>query len=297
MVPGHLAFGLAGHAPEAMLHGFSRPDNLTPRWNFPFLDGSETRQDQAMQTTLPVQTGTIFYPETDGQPMSENTRQFRWIMTFAGNLAALFRDREDVFVCGNQFWYPVKGEPEIRAAPDVYVVFGRPKGERPSYKQWEEDNIPMTVVIEVLSPGNTVIEMADKFAFYDEHGVEEYYIYDPESNRLLGYRRSTETLVPVHKIDGYVSPRLRVRFDLSGEELIVRYPSGRPFLTFEELENEREQIEQRATQAEQRATQLEQRATQLEQRAARLAELTRRVLDQQATADELLELQRLLQEN
>src|SRR2546429_1900954 len=103
-------------------------------------------------------SGSIYYPETDGQPMSENTRQFRWIVTLAGNLAALYRDRLDVFVCGNQFWYPVEGEPETRIAPDVYVVFGRPKGDRPSYRQWEEGNIPLTVVFEVLSPSNTIFE-------------------------------------------------------------------------------------------------------------------------------------------
>ena len=34
------------------------------------------------------------------------------------------------------------------------VVFGRPKGRRGSYRQWEEDNIPPQVVFEILSPGN-----------------------------------------------------------------------------------------------------------------------------------------------
>lgn len=50
-------------------------------------------------------------------------------------------------------WYPVESHPEIRTAPDVLVVFGRPKGHRGSYKQWEEDNIPPQVVFEILSPG------------------------------------------------------------------------------------------------------------------------------------------------
>src|SRR5262245_12149911 len=97
--------------------------------------------------------GGVIYPETDGLPLSDNTCQFRWIFVLAGNLAALFRDRDDVFVCGNQFWYPVEGKPDTRQTPDVYVVFGRPKGDRPSYKQWEEGGVPMTVLFEVLSPG------------------------------------------------------------------------------------------------------------------------------------------------
>jgi len=227
--------------------------------------------------------GELFYPETDGQPMAENTRQFRWILT----LAALFRDRADVFVSGNQFWYPVEDEPEVRVAPDVYVVFGRPKGDRGSYKQWEEGNVPLTVVFEVLSPGNTHSEMTDKQAFYEDHGVEEYYVYDPDSNRLFGYARHGEVLLRVRRINGYVSPRLGIRFDLSGPELVVRYPDGRPFLPFEELDAERERSEQRARQAEQRAE-------QAEQRAARLAELSLKVLRQEATPEEVTELQRLL---
>jgi Uma2 family endonuclease len=211
-----------------------------------------------------------------------------------GNLAALFRDHAEVFVCGNQNWYPVEGHPEICAAPDVYVVFGRPKGHRPSYKQWEEGNIPMTVVFEVLSPRNTHPEMADNLAFYEEHGVEEYYVYDPDSDRLMAYLRRGDVLRRVRPVAGFVSPRLGIRFDTSGPELVVRYPDGRPFLPFEELAAEREQAEQQATQERQRAEQERLRAEQAEERAARLAELSARALRQQATPEELEELQRLL---
>ncbi len=259
-------------------------------------------------TAAEAPAGTIFYPESDGLPMSDNTLQFAWIVVLYGNLAAIFRDRPDVFVSGNQNWYPVEGHPEICVAPDVYVVFGRPKGHRGSYRQWEEDNIPMTVVFEVLSPSNTVPEMADKLAFYEEHGVEEYYVYDPDHDRLLVYVRQGETLKGVRPVAGFVSPRLGIRFDTSGPELVVRYPDGRPFLPFEELAAERsraegraeqerqraEQERQRAEQERQRAEQERQRAEEAEQRAARLAELSRKALQHQATPQELDELQRLL---
>ena len=64
-----------------------------------------------------------------------------------------------MFVAGDLLWYPVEGKPSIRTAPDVMVVFGRPKGDRGSYKQWEEDGIAPQVVFEVLSPGNRAGEM------------------------------------------------------------------------------------------------------------------------------------------
>ncbi|MEN9280327.1 MAG: hypothetical protein Q6I77_05865, partial [Gloeomargarita sp. DG_1_4_bins_134] len=83
----------------------------------------------------------IIYPDSDGQPMADNTLQFRWIVLIKENLECLFAHDANVFVAGDLLWYPVEGHPEIRVAPDVMVVFGRPKGERGSYRQWEEDNI------------------------------------------------------------------------------------------------------------------------------------------------------------
>jgi Uma2 family endonuclease len=231
----------------------------------------------------------IEYPDSDGKPMAENTKQARWITVLFGNLCALFREAADVFVAMDLFWYAAQGHPEVRTAPDVLVVFGRPKGDRGSYKQWEEAGVPVTVVFEVLSPGNTVPEMADKFAFYEDHGVAEYYIYDPDTNRLQAFVRRGEALVRVRRVDGYASPRLGIRFDLSGPEMAVYYPDGRRFLTFEEVESERER-ERHARLA------AEARAKNAEQRAERQANLMRRVLRQQATADELQELQRLLEQ-
>src|SRR5262245_6870219 len=118
-----------------------------------------------------VKPPPIEYPDSDGKPMADNTLQARWITTLFGNFKPLYRDRPDVFVAMDLLWYPVEGEPTVRAAPDVLVVFGRPKGERGSYKQWLENDVPVTVAFEVLSPGNTDQEMIDKRLFYEEHGV------------------------------------------------------------------------------------------------------------------------------
>jgi Uma2 family endonuclease len=237
----------------------------------------------ATATTSPVVP--LLFPESDGQPMADNSIQFRWIVVLANNLSAVYHDRADVRVGGNQFWYPDETDDTRRAAPDVFVVFGRPKGDRSSYKQWEENNVPLTVVFEVLSPSNSVSEMIEKHAFYDENGVEEYYIYDPEKNRLFAYVRGTETLIGVRKVHDFISPRLGIRFDLSGPEMVVYRPDGRRFQTFEEVERERERN---------RADQAEKRAERAEQRGERLAELMRKALRQEATAEEQQELQRLL---
>jgi Uma2 family endonuclease len=238
----------------------------------------------------------IHYPDSDGKPVAENTKQARWITVLFGNLCALFRDAADVFIAMDLFGYAAEGHPEVRTAPDVLAVFGRPKGDRGSYKQWEEGGVPITVVFEVLSPGNTVPEMADKFAFYEDHGVEEYYIYDPDTNRLQAFVRRGEALVRVRRLDGYLSPRLGIRFDLSGPEMAVLAPGGRRFLTFEGLESERERERHARLAAEARAENAEQRAADVWRRAERQADLMRRALRQQATADELQELQQLLEQ-
>src|SRR6476469_8811523 len=115
----------------------------------------------------------IIYPDSDGQPMADNTKQFRVIVTTQGGLDALFQNDPNVFVAGDLLWYPVEGDNKTRVATDVMVAFGRPKGDRGSYQQWREDNIPPQVVFEILSPGNTIKEMSKKFRFYERYGVEE----------------------------------------------------------------------------------------------------------------------------
>src|SRR5271157_2923519 len=112
----------------------------------------------SISTSLPAKS-QIVYPEDDGEPMSENTVQFRWIVTVKEGLERVFRDRPDVFVAGDLLWYPVEDQPEIRQAPDAMVVFGRPKRDRGSYMQWVEGGIAPQVVFEILSPGNRLKKM------------------------------------------------------------------------------------------------------------------------------------------
>ncbi|HAJ37624.1 MAG TPA: hypothetical protein DCL15_18305 [Chloroflexi bacterium] len=210
----------------------------------------------------------IIYPESDGKPIADNTRQFRYIVTIQGGLDALFKDDPNVFVAGDLLWYPVEGNNQLRVAPDVMVAFGRPKGDRGSYLQWREGNVAPQVVFEVLSPGNTPLEMARKLHFYERYGVEEYYVYDPDRGELAGWRRVGDNFEEITPIEGWVSPRLGVRFDLEGADLVLTRPDGRRFETFVEL-NERAEAERQRAEAER------QRAEAERQRAERLAERLR----------------------
>src|SRR4030095_3541808 len=114
------------------------------------------QQYEVLRMPTSTDVAPITYPQSDGQPMADNTKQFRWIVTIQGGLDALFRADPQVFVAGDLLWYPVEGHPEMCMAPDVMVAFGRPKGDRGSYLQWQEGGIAPQVVFEIRSPGNTI---------------------------------------------------------------------------------------------------------------------------------------------
>ena len=48
------------------------------------------------------------------------------------------------------------------------------------------------IIIEILSPGNTRKEMKEKFELYEENGVKEYWIADPERSSISIYSLSRE---------------------------------------------------------------------------------------------------------
>ncbi len=177
----------------------------------------------------------VVYPDSDGQPIAENTLQFEWIVTIKEGLDDLFRDDPNVFVAGDLLWYFVEGNPKARVAPDAMVVFGRPKGYRGSYKQWEEGGLAPQVVFEVLSPGNRAEEMREKFRIYEQAGVEEYYIYDPDRIIMEGWQRVGDQFQAIPELHGWTSPRLGIRFELAGGTLTIVRPDGRAFLSYGEL--------------------------------------------------------------
>ena len=118
------------------------------------------------------------------------------------------------------------------------------------------------MVFEILSPGNTIKEMAAKLQFYQRYGVEEYYLYDPEKVDFAGWQIMDGKLTIIEEIQGWVSPRLGVRFEMA-EELQIFTPTGERFLTFVELGQKLQQEKRRAEQAEARLKALEERLKSL----------------------------------
>ena len=194
-----------------------------------------------VQQLTPETKPEIIYPDRDGEPMADNTKQFRWIVTIKENLEILFANNPEVFVAGDLLWYPVQGNNKIRQAPDAMVVFGRPKGDRGSYRQWKEDNIPPQVVFEILSLSNRSVKTGEEVLFYQRYGVQEYYIYDPDDIELSGFVRDEDWFEPIAEMNGWVSPLLQIRFELTEDTLEIYHPDGRKFLTPVEMDELREQ--------------------------------------------------------
>jgi Uma2 family endonuclease len=193
------------------------------------------------------------FPDSDGKPMADNTEQFSWIVLIKENLEILFADRADVFVAGDLLWYPVQSQLISPTAPDAMVVFGRPKGRRGSYRQWQEDDVAPKVVFEILSPSNTKAEMKRKLEFYERYGVEEYYVYDPDRLRLSGWIRQGDTLQSLEQMNGWISPRLGIKFVWDSEALTLYRPDGEKFLSPVELSQRLDQERSRADQERSRA--------------------------------------------
>ena len=150
------------------------------------------------------------------------------------------------------------------------VVFGRPKGDRLSYIQHREDNITPQVVFEIRSHNDSQTKMSKKLAFYQRHEVEEYYVYDSEINELLGWQRIDRILEVIDPMEGWISPRLGVRFELGEDGLEIYRPDGEKFISYAELEADRALGRQHLQQEAQRAEQAEQKSERL---AAKLREL------------------------
>jgi Uma2 family endonuclease len=210
------------------------------------------------------------YPDSDGQPMADNTLQFEWISTLKWGLDDLFHERPDVFVAGDHLIYPVVDHEEICQAPDVYVAFGRHKGHRGSYRVWDEGGIFPQVVFEVWSPSNRQQQMEAKFRFYQRHGAEEYYIIYPERPSYVeGWSRGTE-LVPVDDITTWASPRLGIRFELFRGNLNIVRPDHTRFLTYVEIS---EQLRAERARANQVTAERDAERERAERLAAKLREL------------------------
>jgi Uma2 family endonuclease len=133
----------------------------------------------------------IHYPESDGKPMGETDVHIDALIYLREALRDHFRDDPQMYVVGNILLYYEEGNPTACVAPDVFVVQGVAKGERRTYRLWEEGQ-PPAVAFEITSRGSRLEDLGTKRAVYAMLGVREYFLYDPLGEYLRpplqGYR-------------------------------------------------------------------------------------------------------------
>lgn len=138
----------------------------------------------AMKSTgLASGAAEIYYPESDGKPMAETDLHRDEMFDLIAMLQARYADAPDVYVSGNLLLYYQEGNPRAAVAPDVFVVFGVPKGRRRVYRLWAE-GVPPAVIVEVTSRKTKGEDVRTKMALYARLGVAEYFMYDPETEYL-----------------------------------------------------------------------------------------------------------------
>ena len=94
-----------------------------------------------------------------------------------------------------------------RHEPDILLVLGENQANR---KATYMDG-PADICIEVISPGTVGTDYGDKLIEYEQGGVQEYWIVDPQRKRCLFNRLSednTYIVVPVNESGDYTTPLL-----------------------------------------------------------------------------------------
>jgi hypothetical protein len=97
--------------------------------------------------------------------------------------------------------------------------------------------------------------------------VEEYYLYNYETNQLLVCLREGDRLTLLPILSHWQSPRLGMQFELTDETLKMFHVDGTAFLSYAEIQDLLSQERQRANSAVQLANSAIQRAEAESQRA------------------------------
>ncbi|MEM1368589.1 MAG: Uma2 family endonuclease [Cyanobacteria bacterium P01_H01_bin.15] len=132
----------------------------------------------------------IEYSSSDGEPVAETFDHLYALLTILETLLEYLRGQQAT-VLANQFLYYAQGQPNLRVAPDVMVIFNVEPGGRDNYKIWEEGQVP-SVIFELTSASTRTKDDIDKKVLYQQLGVKEYWQFDPRgewiSEQLRGYR-------------------------------------------------------------------------------------------------------------
>lgn len=136
----------------------------------------------------------------DGEPM-ESTWHRKCMTLLIEQVEYHFRDRDDFYVGGNAFIYysPAQARNRDFRGPDFFYVSNTTRQPpRPCWVVWNENLRRPDVVIELTSPTTREEDYEVKFRIYrDTLEVKNYFIYDPDTRLLEGWRLDRRRYVPI----------------------------------------------------------------------------------------------------
>jgi len=218
----------------------------------------ETRQ--AHFISVKKQDDEYLYPTSDGKPMAETEKHVIQLAQLLECLRTYFASEPDVYVSGNNMMYYEEGNPRKRVCPDLYITLGIPKRERRSYRIWVEGKAP-DFILELLSGETRRRDFGFKKKLYQNvFQTKEYFLYDPDTEELYGYRL-TENRYRLVKPDAdsrFFSSVLELLFGVDTQGWLRVYrPDGTLLKTQQELAVEVMELSARNTFLEEQLARLQ----------------------------------------
>lgn len=206
----------------------------------------------------------IDYPESDGKPMGETDLHRRWMIRIYDLLQYRYRGQR-VYIGSDLLVYYEQGQPTRFVVPDDFVVFDCDPGDRRVFKTWEENRVP-DVVFEVTSRGTSSQDIVDKPKIYEQIGVSEYFLYDPNGKYLRpplqGFRLVNGILTEIPSKEGaWRSEQLGVELQLNAGQLqMTDVGTGELLQTEAEAEYDRAEAEYGRAESERERAETERKA-------------------------------------
>ena len=183
----------------------------------------------------PTETTEDLYPESDGKPMADTDLHLYWIKRIDDMFRTHFAQDPGIYISGNIMMYDIEGPRRTAVSPDIFVCFGIGRGNRRTYKVWEEGK-PPDFVMAFSSKRTYRNDLDEKMAHYARMQIPEYFLYDPDRrylpSPLLGFRLVEGTYVEIAPdVDGRVhSETLNLDFALLDDGLAIYDPQAQRWL-------------------------------------------------------------------
>jgi Uma2 family endonuclease len=155
---------------------------------------------KALNQLVPVGIPDEDLLDEDGEPLE--TDWHRLAMNLLIDVTAChLQDRQDYFVGGNMFIYYREKRTQKRRfrGPDFFLVWGvAPRPARRFWAVWNEGGHFPDVIIELASPTTIKIDQTIKKKVYEKtFRTHEYFIYDPDKQKLHGWRLTEGRYQPI----------------------------------------------------------------------------------------------------